>query len=378
MKRAPLLVGMAVVALFLACKGGGEGHDSTVDTLPEDAVDTLPRSSITFILGRDHYAYNQYYTLANHYYRLSADDRTDAVVDNLASLSQLLAYLNEHPDTLYRRPYGLINLVTHGNEFVDLQMTVTPRGQRASATSLAQALADSLLPVLDSGIVDSHTIVHLHGCAVGNNQALLDRLAEAFGGEATVVASRLFEYYAYLSRNHNPQSVRHYYARTWYAFYHPDSATGEDFFVRQLQNRYPHDSVDWCTGLRRRFQSDPSELYHFSFVVPCSHEELYEDPAVMPSVGTRKKRQQWVDSHADFRALMASTHIPQQYFQVKFYRQTYLQDDDRLLLGLKVKARAGVVCLIQPLVDPDTVGDPCVPLRPPLDDTTVFARSVLR
>ncbi len=369
------LVGCCLLSALalLSCKGRGGVADTVVDTVEEEVV--LPRSSVTFILGRDHYAYNQYYTLAGHYYRLSADDRTDAVVDNLTSLSQVIDYLNTHPDTVYGRPYGLINLVSHGNEFIDLQMTVTPKGARVSVASLRQAMEDSLLAPLDSGLVDSRTLIHLHGCAVGHNQGLLDGLARAFGGEATVVASKLFEYYAYLSRNHNPQSVRHYYARTWYAFYHPDSTTGEDYFVRQLQARYPHDSVDWRAGLRRRFQNNPSELYHFSFVVPCSYEALYDDATQMPSVGTRKKRQQWVDGHADFRALMDSAHIPQQYFQVKFYRQTYLTDDDNLAYGLKVKGRAGVVCLIQPLVCPDTVAGPYAPCQLPLEDTVVFACS---
>ena len=72
---------------------------------------------------------------------------------------------------------------------------------------------------------------------------------------------------------------------------------------------------------------------------------------------------------------MDSAHIPQQYFQVKFYRQTYLTDDDNLAYGLKVKGRAGVVCLIQPLVCPDTVAGPYAPCQLPLEDTVVFACS---
>ena len=34
-------------------------------SLISEPVDTVPRTSITFILGKDNYQYNQYYTLAN-------------------------------------------------------------------------------------------------------------------------------------------------------------------------------------------------------------------------------------------------------------------------------------------------------------------------
>lgn len=370
------LVALLLTASLLSCRGRGDVVDvSVTDTLPVEAEvqDTLPRTSITFILGDDKWAYNQYYDMAAHYYRLDPDDRTEAVVEGLTSLTQVMAWLQAHPDTS-GRPYGLINLVSHGNEFIDLQMTVTPRGHRLSAQTLRQALADSVVAPPDSSLVDARTLVFLHGCAVGNNRSLLDALADAFGGRATVTASKLFEYYTYLSKNKNPQSIRHYYARTWYAFYHPDSVTDNAWFERQLRRRYPHERTDWNAGLRRRFQSNPSEIYHFSFIVPCTYEAVYGSAADMPSVGSRKKRQQWVDSNEDFRALLAVTRIPQEYFQIKFYRQTYHLADS-VALGLKVKARAGVVCLIQPLVATDSTGLAYAPFQPSLDDTAIFAFS---
>ena len=125
MKRGiPLILLIATVSLC-SCKGRG---DTAVDTPEADTVvveevdtetDTVPRTSITFILGEDNSTYNQYYTLANHYYRLSPDDRTEVVVEGLTALSQVLDYLRKHPSD-NGRPYGLINLVSHGNEFVDL------------------------------------------------------------------------------------------------------------------------------------------------------------------------------------------------------------------------------------------------------------------
>lgn len=378
-RSIPLILLIATVSLF-SCKGRG---DTAVDTPEADTVvveevdtvtDTVPRTSITFILGEDNSTYNQYYTLANHYYRLSREDRTDVVVENLTALSQVLDYLRKHPAD-NGRPYGLVNLVSHGNEFIDLQATVTPWGGRLSPQTLCEALRKKKLVPPDSMVADSLTVVFLHGCAVGQNQALLDGLAEAFGGRAMVKASKLFEYYAYLSRNQNPGSVRRYFARTWYAFYHPDSAFDEKGLVRQLRRRYPHDTTHWREGLRRRFQDNPSEVYHYSFIVPCSYTEVYGAKEDLPNVNSRSRREQWIAEHPDYKALLAITNIPEKYFQTKFYRQTFQAEGDSLLYGLRVKARAGVVCLIQPLVTTDAAGYPYAPYRPAEDDTLIFAYS---
>ena len=372
MSRSILLLLMIAVVSLQACKGRGDTTPLPVaDTLAQPC-DTIPRISVTFIMGRDKSAYNPNYSHANQYYRLNPDERTEVVVDSLTALSQVLDWLRLHPAD-NGLPYGLVNIVSHGNEFVDLQMTVTPDGQRTSVESLRQAMADSLLLPPDCTIVDRHTLIYLHGCAVGQNQPLLDQLAIAFGGRAVVKASRLFEYYAYLSPNHNPQSIRHYFARTWYAFYHPDSAYSEAALVRQLRRRYPADTTHWGEGLRRRLQDNPSQLYHFSFTVPCLWDEVFPSSAQFPAVGSRQQQRRWVEESPQFRALLDSTHIPQRYFQTKFYRQTLLLDDDSLAYGLRVRARAGVICLIQPIVAPDSAGQHYLPFTPSPTDTAIFA-----
>ena len=307
---------MLCVASLLSCKGRGDAVVVSETDTVDEVADTIQRTSITFIMGEDNWAYNQYYTLANYYYRMSREERTEVVVEGLHSLSQVLEYLQNNPPE-NGMPYGLVNVVSHGNEFVDLQMKVTPKGVRTSAESIYEALVDGEILPPDSSVVDSLTTVYLHGCAVGQNHALLALLARAFGEGhgVTVKASKMFEYYAYLSGNKNPQSVRHYFARTWYAFYHPDSVMDEDMIERQLRRRYPDDTTNWRDGLRRRFQDNPSQLYHYSFEVPCTYEEVYgvgEKPA---SVNSSQLRRQWLAKHPDFVGLMAQTHIPQQYFQ---------------------------------------------------------------
>ena len=272
-----LIVATLLLILCHGCRGGEEPVAPAVDSVTDTMVPVAasqPRASITFILGEDHSQYNQYYTLANHYYRLNPTERTDMVVTGLTSLQQVLLYLRRHSPA-DGRPFGIINLVSHGNQFVDLAMTISPGGDRTSAETLREAMRRKQIVPLDSTVVDSLTVVFLHGCAVGHNQSLLNQLAEAFGGKSgvTVKASKLFEYYAYPTASKNPQSIRHYYAWVWYAFYRPDSAMSENDFVRQLNHRYPQDRVRWRSGLRRRFQEQPSDLYHYSFEVQCTWDD---------------------------------------------------------------------------------------------------------
>ena len=373
----PVISAAFIIALALlsSCreKSGASAFFDIVDC--DTAIGPPPpppqRASITFIMGSDDWAYNQYYTLAAHYYRMNPDSRTDRVVEGLTSLSQLLHYLRQNP-TPDSMPYGLINIVTHGNEFIDLQMKLTPGGERTSAKAIAQALADGRFNASPGLPVDSATFIFLHGCAVGNNQELLDQLATLFGNSAKVMASRLFEYYAYLSPNRNPQSVEHYYARTWYAFYNPDSTYNEDAIVRQLRQRYPSDTTHWREGLRRRLQNDPTQLYHYSFTVPCNYVEYYENAAEIPSVNSRQQRQKWIAEHDDFTDLMNITGIPRHYFQIKFYKHKAADRQGNIYYGLRAKARSGVICLIQPLVEAENT---LRPFRPHLDDTTYFAYS---
>ena len=336
--------------------------------------DTIPRTSITFILGKDIYAYNQYYALANHYYRIHHEDKTEIVIDTITSISQVCDYLRENPPE-NNRPYGLINLVSHGNEFVDLSVLVCPKGQRASAESLQQALSDSIFIPLESSILDSNTLIYLHGCAVGNNQALLTNLARCFGSNSNKVqlkASKLFEYYTYLSKNKDPMSIRHYFAKAWYAFYHPDDIPDDDGFANQLAVRYRRENVNWKEGIQRRFQSNPSEIYHYSFVVPILWENAYEDVSLMPLLNTKARKQEWLMQNHALLNLISKTGVPLDYFQFKYYRQQY-EKDGKAIPVLRVRAKAGVLCLIQPLLsDNDSLRQLLIPFQPMEDDTLYF------
>lgn len=339
--------------------------------------DTLPRSAITFIMGRDENLHNPYYSLASDYYRLNEAEKTEVVIDSFTTISGVLYYLANHRPA-NGRPWGLINLVSHGNEFNDLSCTVTSDGQRVSATSLEQALERHFLTPLDSTIIDERTLVHLHGCAVGKNTTLLSFLGRAFGVKPpTVKASKLFEYYSNTSPSRNPMLTKHYYARVWYAFFRPDMPASISDLAEDLKERYPNEKVDWEAALIRTHPDDPSEEYHTQFFVPVSAEEFFKTQEEFPDVRARSRQEQWIEAKPEFQQLMARTTIPRQYFETKFFRNVYTPDSlhpyTATTYSLRVKSRAGVICIIKPLLD-TTVADQrsFPPYIPSPNDTTLF------
>ena len=342
-------------------------EEVSIDTV----VITPPRSSITFILGKDEPGRNPYYTLANHYYRLNDSDRTEFVIDNLYTLLDVRNYLASHRPS-NGKPWGVVNLVSHGNEFVDLGFYISRTGKRVSAESLRKAMSDGIIRPLDSTVLDEQTIFYVHGCSVGNNQPLLDALGLALGGKrpANVQASKLFEYYTNLEGN-NPQSVRHYFAEVWYAFYRIDSGLVEDSLINQLQERYPEVNVDWKEALSREAPADPSEAYCMKILVPVIWEDFYKSPDQLPVLNTQRKQSRWVENNEEFLSLMEKTRIPREYFRIKFYRRIYERSDDTLYSN-KAKAMAGVICIIRPLLERTISNDQYVPFRPSNSDACYF------
>jgi hypothetical protein len=375
-----LFPGLIVCMMLTSCfenKREEAAGKQTVKLSDSIDTDTFPRRSITFILGKDENTRNPYYSLANEYYRLSDSEKTEIVIDTFVSLLEVRNYLANHrPEN--GRPWGLINLVSHGNEFIDLSVLVSPTGARVSEESLRKAIDDSVFRPLDSIAADKKTLFNLHGCSVGNNTALLNALGIAFGGNekpARVKASKLFEYYACLSQNNNPQIIRHYYARVWYAYYKADSVPGEDALAKQLKRKYPKDNVDWVEAIKKQYPSNPSEAYHINLNIPVSWEDFYENKNQLPDWSTKTKQLKWLEHKTEFLALMKKTNIPQEYFNIKFYVLNY-NGDKGTVYSSKVKAKAGVTCIIKPVVrNSGLQNSNYLPFIPDSDDSVYFGFS---
>lgn len=337
-------------------------------------LDSISRTSITFILGKNEHSRNPYYALANQYYRINDTDKTEIVIDTIFSLLQARNYLEKYPPK-NGRPWGLINLVSHGNAFIDLSVNVFKNGDRASAESLHKAIRDSIFIPLDSNTVDRKSLIFLHGCAVGQNADLLNALGIAFGGSEKpikVKASRLFEYYANLSKNNNPKMIRHYFAKVWYGFYKPDSVPDAKSLAKQFLVSYPKEDINWLEAIHRQYQSDPSEIYHIRLGVPVVWEDFYESKEQLPQLNTKVKQTKWLAGKPQFLALIKKTQIPLKYFRIKYYNAAY-RGENGIFYSSKAKARVVVVCVIKPLLSEDAgQNSRFIPFRPQADDTIYF------
>ena len=377
-----LFPGFIICIMVVSCSRKGTEKKTTIiqpgisNTSDVADPDTFPRANITFILGKDENTRNPYYSLASQYYRLSKE-KTEIVIDTMVSLLEVRDFLDAHrPEN--GQPWGLINLVSHGNEFIDLSVWVTPTGARVSEESLQEAIADNVFKPLDSLVIDKKTLFHLHGCGAGNNAGLLNFLGIAFGGKekpARVTASRMFEYYAYTSPNKDPQSIQHYYARVWYAFYRVDSVPDKASLAEQLKTRYPGEDVDWTEAVYRQDPLEPSEAYHMNLKIPIVWEDFYENKEELPDLGTRAKQVKWLENKTEFRALMKKTGIPKEYFRIKFYTLVYNRGNDTFYSS-KVKGMAGVICVIKPEVREDKLHSAkYIPYVPSLNDDKFFGFS---
>ncbi|MCX6256604.1 MAG: hypothetical protein NTW49_01675 [Bacteroidia bacterium] len=342
-------------SLFISCserKRENTDDHSVSLTIKKYSAVRNSRTSVTFILGKDVGVSNPYYSLANLYYRMSVEDKTEIVIDTIFSLLGVRNYLEKNPPK-DGRPWGLINLVSHGNEFIDLSVNVYPDGPRSSAESMMKSIKDSIFKPLSKNIVDPQTLIYLHGCAVGQNKELLKSIGLAFGGYVNpiqVKASKLFEYYSFSSGNNNPQMIRHYFARVWYAYYNYDSIPDETRLVSQLCSAYPFDYENWHEAVGRQYQTNPSEIYHITFCVPVIWEDFYERKESLPVLNSKPKQAIWFSKNFDFKKLIKKTGVPMNYFNIRYYTATY-QSDSTVYYSLKVKARAGVMCLIKPLIN---------------------------
>jgi len=379
MNKLTLIILLVISCLIVSCVKKKQG---TVASQPKHekvivALDTMPRTSITFILGKDDNSRNPYYSLANIYYRINKTDKTEVVIDTISSLLDVRNYLIKNPPK-NGRPWGLINLVSHGNEFIDLTVKVAPNGARTSSQSLFEAIRDTVFRPLDSTIVDAKSFIYLHGCAVGNNTELLRMLGIAFGGTkrpVPVKATKLFEYYGYVSNNRNPQAIRRYVAKVWYAFHNADSFPPEAKLIQQLRIRYPKEKINWAEAIRRQFPSSPAEIYHIRLIVPVIWDDFYKRSELRPVLNTSAKQAQWLAGKPEFLALIKKTKIPYNFFNIKYFNAEFKTENGNYY-AVRAKARAGVVCLIKPLLATiDSLRKRLEPFYPQPDDTICFGFS---
>ena len=133
------------------------------------------RENIVFILG----AGGKFYRSAIQYYRFTGE-RT---VPNLRTLEAVRDYLENNPPG-NGLPWGEVSIVAHANLWGELPGVPVETGDQDSVSprTLRNAIQNHNFNALDDDVVDSATKIIIRGCAIGRNQAMLELLRTAFGG----------------------------------------------------------------------------------------------------------------------------------------------------------------------------------------------------
>lgn len=308
------------------------------------------RESITFILGEDREFDNPYYKEAEIYYRHSFTDRTEFLTTSCRTMQEVREYLVNNPPT-NNRQWGLINLVSHGNQWIGLSVRLTPDGKRTSENSILKAKKQGLFLPLPDSVIDNHSEIYVHGCAVGKNIELLKAVAELFAAEnhkPRVRASPLFEYYTSNQTFMGRISSHRHFSKVWYAFYQKGYRPGDIRLSRQLKQRYPKTRILWRDVLTRETPRYVGDIYHYTFDVPVKWTTLYPSQDAVPDISTAAYQQQWIKKQADLMEAITKTEIPLDKFSWQFKKIKYPLENGTLVPGIRVRGYCTVLCVLQP------------------------------
>jgi hypothetical protein len=197
LQRAPEDEANSQYQLRLPPKGYNPDADLPRSPMEEAKLSAaVSRKVITFILGPDT---DKFYKSAHEYWRQPG--RTDVLVTKLRTLTDVLDYLQKNPPP-NGRSWGQVNLITHANEEGGMGIKISAESQNnVSPEELEEKIKAGAIPKVDGSIVDYHTDVNVHGCAIGRSPEMLKELSQAFsGGKSDVYGPKDLQGYRFSGR----------------------------------------------------------------------------------------------------------------------------------------------------------------------------------
>lgn len=345
-----------------------------ISEVKKEQID-FPRQSVTFILGQDHQSGNPYYRHATDFYNLDRESGTEYVVTECRTLQEVRNWLYvHHPGN--GKPWGLINLVAHGSQWLGINIPVVKGSGIVTAGRLMKAINDRSFRPLPDSIADSGTEIFIHGCGIGNNQALVKAVSVAFGGRDNrplVRAARLFEYYSSDISNGRTVGCRRYLAKAWQVFYKTGQAPEREELAAGFSKTYPEAGVDWNDALNRKYPRQAGEVYYSTFTIPLNCLLKYDETDSLPDFSDEKKKMDWLARQQEVSEFLLSTGIPANRFDWQVKKVSYLDEKKVKVPAVLIKASCTVCCVIKPLTA-DT-GRQCheiEPLVPAVSDTNFY------
>ncbi|MEO1051981.1 MAG: hypothetical protein AAFX87_15220 [Bacteroidota bacterium] len=328
------------------------------------------REDITFILGEDREADNPYYQEASNYYLFNPKGRTEHLVNSCRTLLDVGNYLRSHKPA-NGLPWGTVHLVSHGNQWNGLSTKVTPHSKRSTADEIEKFLTAKAIEPVSDDILDEASEIFIHGCGVGNNEELVERIKQALAVNCSVKAraSKLYEYYTSEQYAHQVKSTHRYLAHAWSISYKYGAQPEQDCIINELASKYPQAQLNWSEVLEREAPRFAGDSYHYTFEVPVKWVIPFPSKSAMPDVSDQEKQLAWIKTQPEILAKLQTLNLPLEKFSWKF-RKVYTKDEEGTRTpALWVKGYCTILSVIQPLVEE---GDNNKPLLPDLNDDQFY------
>ncbi len=318
-----------------------------------EAQDITERLSITFILGDDRENDNPYYAEAANYYKHSRTGSTEYVVTTCRSLLEVREHLTGNIPA-NGKPWGIINLVSHGNQWLGLSVRVAPDEKRATTERMLQFIDNGTFNALPSAVIDTLSEIHILGCGVGNNEELMDAVAQVFRceyGQPKAIASRLFEYYSSIKYKGSVINTNKYEARAWTVDYKMGYRPVNNVISKWLGAKYPESNIAWNDALSREQPRWDGDIYHYTFEVPVKWVIKYPHKDSLPDVSTNAKKLAWIAGQKQITNDLEKIEIQPEKFNWWFRTVNVRNDDGTLSPAVWVKGYCTILCVIQPLTE---------------------------
>jgi hypothetical protein len=320
------------------------------DTLYQEEVD---RQSITFILGEDKDTRNPYYAEAAKYYRNNAEGKTTYMIDNCRSLTEVRDFLVKHAPT-NNMPWGKINLVSHGDQWLGLSVKVTPDSRRTTLDRLNEFIeTGTFLPLPDS-IIDSETEIDIHACGIGNNTNFVETFSNVFRSESYVpqiTAPRLFEFYSSKTGENGEFITNSYMANVWMITYKRDEQPGNIKICNLLHEKYPDTEIDWQDALSRELPRYDGDTYSYSFNIPVNMVVNISNPDSIPSFNTSDEKLQWINQQSDIIYTLSKIQIPAENFSWDLKKGFVKDKTGKRTVAISVKGSCTILCILRPITE---------------------------
>ena len=305
------------------------------------------RQDITFILGEDDEAGENYYASATCFYKNHLTEKTEQVILSCRSIFDVRELLAErYVDG--QLPWGKINLVVHGNEWSGLAVATLPGGKRTTLNTLQSAIKNRSIPSLPKYIADECTEIHIHGCAVGKNKKLVNKIGELFGGHQPIPVFSS-EYFLRYEKSNNSKNCSRTQLEPWYTFYPKTYRPETTELISNFQHKYPSVKMDWEDALSRDHPRFNSDIYHHTFDVPVLWTVAYENNQSVPDLDKWSAQKKWLSEQKELQELLRSYNIPWDNFQWTFLDVTHEMEDGRKLPAIKAIGLCTVLTVLKPV-----------------------------